>query len=57
MSEDFTHAYCDYCEKIQPVKRYPLENEDTSGQFEGGDITCEECYSILVTIYVRKNKL
>ena len=54
---DFSHAYCDYCKKIQPVKRYPLEHEDTSGQFEGGDITCEECYSILVTVYVPKKKL
>ena len=35
MPEDFTHAYCDYCETIQPVKREKLENEDTSGQFEG----------------------
>jgi hypothetical protein len=53
----FTHAYCDYCETIQPVKREKLENEDTSGQFEGGDILCTECPSIIATVYVRKKKL
>jgi hypothetical protein len=57
MPADFTHAYCDYCETIQPVKREKLENEDTSGQFEGGDILCTECPSIIATVYVRKKKL
>ncbi len=37
---DFTHAYCDYSKKIQPVKREELENEDRTGHFEGGDILC-----------------
>jgi hypothetical protein len=43
--------------KQSRVKREKLENEDTSGQFEGGDILCTECPSIIATVYVRKKKL
>jgi hypothetical protein len=54
MPEDFTHAYCDYCETIQPVKRYKLENKDVTGQFEGGDIVCTVCYSTRDSLCAKK---
>lgn len=54
MAQDFTHTYCDLCEKIQPVIREALEGEDTTGQFAGGDIVCTVCRSILLTVYVAK---
>ena len=37
---EFTHAYCDLCQKIQPVEREELEGEDTTREFLGGDMLC-----------------
>ena len=54
MSKDFTHAYCDLCEKIQEVLREELWGEDTTGQFGGGDIVCTVCGSVLLTVFVPK---
>jgi RNase P subunit RPR2 len=52
MSNDFTHAYCDSCHKIQEVEKEELENEDTTGQFNGGNLICRRCHSILLTGYI-----
>ena len=54
MSKEFTHAYCDLCETIQEVMREELRGEDTSGRFEGGDILCIVCGSLLLTVYAPK---
>jgi hypothetical protein len=53
MPNDFTHAYCDLCKKIQPVTTESLEGEDSSESFKG-DILCTVCQSILLTVYVPK---
>jgi hypothetical protein len=53
---DFTHAWCELCEKIQPVKREDLHGEDTTGKFLGGDILCTECGLVLLTVYVPKSQ-
>jgi RNA recognition motif-containing protein len=52
--EDFTHAYCDMCSAIQPVIQESLTGPDTSGKFIGGDLLCNECRSIIATLYKRK---
>jgi hypothetical protein len=52
--EDFTHAYCDTCSAIQPVIQESLTGPDTSGKFIGGDLLCNECRSIIATLYKRK---
>jgi hypothetical protein len=54
MSKEFTHAYCDHCEKIQEVLREELRGEDTSGRFGGGDIGLIVCGSVLLRVFVPK---
>jgi hypothetical protein len=50
---DFTHAYCDTCNAIQPGIQESLTGPDTSGKFIGGDLIYKQCRSIIATLYKR----
>jgi hypothetical protein len=51
--EDFTHAYCEMCDAIQPVTQESLTDPDTSGKLLGGDLLCTECRFVIATLYKR----
>ena len=44
---------CENC-GLQPLDHEPLDSEDVSGRFLGGDILCNHCRLILATVYKEK---
>ena len=47
---EWTHAYCDTCKTIQPVE-FAVGGKDTSHRFDGAEIVCTVCFSILLTLF------
>jgi hypothetical protein len=41
------------CDAIQPVIQESLTDADTSGEFLGGDLLCNECRFVIATLYKR----
>lgn len=50
-SDHPTHAWCDICDRIQPVTIEPLTTPDTTHLYLGGDVVCDGCSCIIVTLY------
>jgi hypothetical protein len=50
-------AWCDNCKKIKGTTFEGFENDDVTGEYVGGDLVCQECESIVVTLYRPKNLL
>ena len=47
--ERFPRAWCDTCQKVQPVILDVMKANDKNDH-DAADIICEECKSILVTL-------
>jgi hypothetical protein len=52
---NFTHSWCEVCEKIQLVTQEELRREDKTGKFLGGDLLCAECRLVLLRVYLPKD--
>ena len=48
--ERFPGAWCDTCQKVQPVTLGVMEANDETDH-DAADIVCEACKSILVTLH------
>jgi hypothetical protein len=48
--ERFPRAWCDACQKLQPVTLDVMKADDKNDH-DAADIICEECKSILVTLH------
>jgi hypothetical protein len=48
--ERFPRAWCDTCQKMQPVI-LGVMGADDKNDHDAADIACEECKSILVTLH------
>lgn len=46
-----THFWCEVCGKIQPILFEGAKTQDTTGEFAGGDIVCQQCHFIIATAY------
>ena len=46
-----SHAYCDFCEKVQPVTCEAPSHPDDTGLYKGGDVLCNVCGWIVCTFY------
>lgn len=46
-----THFWCECCDAITPAILEPLEHEDTTGKFLGGDVVCADCHFVIATMY------
>jgi hypothetical protein len=46
-----THFWCEVCDAIQPTFFEGAHSHDTTGEFAGGDIVCDECGFIIATAY------
>ena len=51
MSEPFTHAFCGNCQSVKPVFREAMTGPSVDGCFRGGDIVCEDCHSVIATVF------
>lgn len=52
-----THFWCEVCNAIQPTFFEGAHSHDTTGEFAGGDIVCDECGFIIATAYAPNVKL
>jgi len=51
LAVDIKHAYCEACDRVQPVTVEPPEEPDTTGRYRGGDMVCTACGFVICTVY------
>lgn len=50
-------AWCENCRNVKEVSFEGFVNENTSKEYVGGDLVCQDCKSIVVTLYRPKTLL
>ena len=48
--DEWSHAYCDTCEEIQPT-RLEVGGVDETGRFELADLVCAGCHGVIAGLY------